>query len=332
MSEKLGPGETENLRIKLDKRLQYFMVGKNLTEAVDLLGAQDFCDYDAADKSKIVKFRAKDFINSLIQTGNIDVLQDASSDNLPDRPITTISKRTVDEKFSTRPEFAPTDWMNAEEIEAYLKHFNPKISRHTLMLWIREMEPLDPHDHGLLNKHKNIPSMCYSHKIIQKLKERVLAQKQSETWLTRKEIVKKLAKEPDLNASDETAGNAILELGLIYGHDYEERHDKMDRKKIHYSEYVEELVRKLLKERGERAPEGWMPINTMVIKLKEKNPDRLDQDNDYRKKVTHYIAGLHPVAGQDVKMYLTNRNQPILHYSPTIVESVEEFLISQEKK
>ncbi len=332
MSEKLGPGETENLRMKLDKRLHYFMVGKNLAKVVDLLGAHEFCDYDDKDKSKIVKFRAKEFIDYLIQTGDTEIFGNDSSDHLPDRPTATSSKQSADSKFSTRSEFAPADWMNAEEIEAYLKQFNPKISRRTLMTWIREMEPLDPRDHGMLNKHKNIPSMCYSNKIVEKLKERVLAQKQSENWLTREELIKKLTSEKNLNASDQTVTNAIQELGLIYGHDYEDRQDKMDRKKPHYSEYVEGLVRKLLKERGERAPEGWRPLNTMIIKLKEKNPTKLRQDNDYRKRVTHYIAGLNLTADQDFKMYLNHRNQPILHYSPAVVDLVEKFLISQEDK
>lgn len=329
MSEILGVKERENLRMELNKKLQNILVGRTMAETVSLLGAEDFCEYDGRGKNKIVKFKIKEFIDFLIETDKTDILDNfIQTEKANQRP-----NEAKKDKHTFRPttELAdvPQDWMNAEEIEIYLKKFNPKITRKTLKKWIGEMGELTSKDCDVFKKNKNIPSTCYSPRILQKLQDRLLAKKQSEGWMTAKELAEELQKNPDLHSSQETVNRSIEDLGLIYGHDYEIRADKMDRDQVHYSKYVLDQIKKLHEERGEKAPEGWKQFNTMIEEIKARNPDKLDPKRDYRKRVGAYLERIGLEPNKDIRRFLTEKNQSMPHFSPETVNAVEKFLITE---
>lgn len=332
MSEVLGVKEQENLRMELNKKLQNILAGKTMAETVKLLGAEDFCEYEGKGKNKIVKFKIKEFVDFLIKTGKTDILNNFSEIKKDGWQSKETKNDDQDYRSTIEMDEAPEDWMNAEEIETYLKKFNPKITRKTLKKWIKEMGELNKKDCDIFKKNKNIPSTCYSPRIIQKLQDRLLTKKQPGNWMTVTEIARELQKNPDWHASPEIVSSSIENLGLIYGHDYEERVDKMDRDQTHYSEYVLEQLKKLLKGRGEKAPDGWKTLNAMIEEIKSKHPDELDPNKNYRKRVGTYLAGLGLEIDKDISLFLTTKNQSVPHFSPEIVAKVERFLITKTTK
>lgn len=329
MGEILGVKEQENLRMELNKKLQSILVGKSMLETAALLGAEDFCEYEGKGKNKIVKFKIKEFIDFLIKTGKTDILTNFPEIEKVSRHPNGIKKDSRDSRPDAELAEVPQDWMNIEETETYLKRFNPKITRKTLKKWIGEMGELTKKDCDVFKKNKNIPSTCYSPRILQKLQDRLLAKKQSDGWMTAKELAEEMQQNPDLHASQETVNRSIEDLGLIYGHDYETRADKMDRDQTHYSKYVLEQLEKLHKERGEKAPEGWKQFNTMIEEIKARHPDRLDPKRDYRKKVSGYLEKLGLEPNKDIRRFLTEQNQSMPHFSPEVVEAVEKFLTTE---
>ncbi len=338
MGEKLGPGEVENLRMMLNQKLQLLLANMPLTEVVQNYNAQDFCNFEDETRQKVQKFRVEDFINHLIKTGQTDTILSVNTDHLTPPK----QKPARSEDFSTKPnkgdakkrEVDLSSWMNKEEIEIYLKKFNPKISRRTIKSWIQQLEPLGTDDCRVLNKKIKKPSVCYSQRIVIALEKKITEQKQRKDWITEAEIARLLSKENGLNASPDTVSGALESISLTHGIDFEDRLDSMDREQPHYSPQVIEMIRQFHKERGEPALLGWKPLYAMLEYIKSKYPDQLNQKRDYRKMVKNFIrkqssSGVIK-ADEDYKVALTDKNQPMMHFSPKVINLVEEFLISKK--
>lgn len=148
-------------------------------------------------------------------------------------------------------------------------------------------------------------------------------------WLPQQKVCHMLAVEFQKKGravTFEMVKEAFSELGLLYDFDYFEKLAEN-----YYSPETIDLLRKSLSEsseKSEKAPEGWRSVGNMIQHLREKKPNLIDQKHYFRTLVLTFLKNLKLNEGVDFKIYLGENNQLNFHFSPEIVDQVENFLIN----